>query len=230
MDNIHTMEQGSEEWFNIRIGRITASRFGDLLTQPRSKKDKEAGVLSQTTKSYILEKITEVMTGEHKELSGSALAWGKDTEQEAREFYELKYLTEVKEVGFVVKEDNKLIGGSPDGLVEEDGMIEIKCPYNSNNHIDYLFGGQIPRGYLAQIQGNLGITGRAWCDFVSYDPRIQNEEHKMFVKRIIRDEEFIARIDRAIDIALIRYRELLAHVGITFEDILNDKYQTQNKS
>ena len=190
------MEQRSVEWFQARLGKITGSRFGDVLTEPRSKKDKELGVLSKTAESYMLELITEKLVGEPRKLSGEALDWGTNTEPEAIEYYEMTTFNEVEAVGFV--EINEDVGGSPDGLVETDGMIEVKCPFTSANHVKYFLGASIPKGYYAQIQGNLWVTDRKWCDFISYDPRIKDPKKRMFILRVERDEDFIKNLESKI--------------------------------
>ena len=220
------MEQGSEEWFKARSGKLTASAFGKLLTRPRSKKDKEAGLVSQTTQTYLLEKVTEVLTGESRKLSSEALDWGTELEDEAREFYELKNTVKVKQVGFVQWKENLMIGGSPDGLIGRDGGVEIKCPYNSTNHSQYLYDTTIPKSYYAQVQGNLMITNRKWWDFVVYNPRVLNDKFKMIVIRIRRNEEFISKLKEAIDTSLKNYERMLKRVDLTFDNILKDEPKT----
>ena len=217
-------EQGSQGWFDARIGKLTASRFGGLLTRPRSKKDKEAGLVSKTTETYLREKVTEVLTGETRQLSSEALTWGSETENDAREFYELNKLVEVEQVGFISWKENLMVGGSPDGLVGLDGIIEIKCPYDSNNHTVYLYNKEIPKAYYAQIQGNLFITDRKWCDFIVYNPRVIDDKYKMIVIRIERDEEFIKKLKEVIGISLNNLEEMLKVVDLTFKDVLERKY------
>jgi len=217
-------EQGSQGWFDARIGKLTASRFGGLLTRPRSKKDKEAGLVSKTTETYLREKVTEVLTGETRQLSSEALTWGSETENDAREFYELNKLVEVEQVGFISWKENLMVGGSPDGLVGLDGIIEIKCPYDSTNHTVYLYNKEIPKAYYAQIQGNLFITDRKWCDFIVYNPRVIDDKYKMIVIRIERDEEFIKKLKEVIGISLNNLEEMLKVVDLTFKDVLERKY------
>lgn len=203
------IKQHTPEWYEARKGKVTASRFGDLLTLPRSKKDREAGKLSKTTESYMIELITEVLTGESKDLQNIALDWGTEYEPRAREFYELSKLTEVQEVGFVINLELGLVGGSPDGLIGDDGIIEIKCPFNSTNHVEYMLGGDIPKNYYAQIQGNLWLMDRKWCHFISYDERMQKDEHKMVVKHVNRDEDFIKNLEEVIKNFLRLYKHEL---------------------
>jgi len=230
MEEILTTNQGTPEWFNSRLGRLTASRFGDLLTQPRSKKDKEAGIVSQTTRSYLVEKLSEVLTGTSREFDNDGMDWGTQNEQEARDFYEFKNIAEVKQTGFIVLKENQMVGCSPDGLIGEDGTLEIKCPYNTNNMVEYMFDSPIPKDYYAQIQGGLWILDRKWCDFVVYDPRIKNEELRMHIRRIQRDEAFIETLKEAVEFSLNYYEAMLKRVGLSFEDILNDKHEAQDQS
>lgn len=224
MDNIMTMEQGSPEWFEQRLGRLTASSFGCLMTMPRSKKDREAGLISKTTESYLIKKVSEVLTGTSKELKTEALEWGSVTEDEARKMYELENIVKVEQIGFATLKSNSIVGGSPDGLVDAKGMIEIKCP-DSDTFTAYLFNQPIPKGYMIQMQGNMWILDRDWCDFIVYDPRIKKEELRMFIKRVYRDEAQIALIASAVDRSLRYYKVMLERLGLSFDDILNVKYQ-----
>ncbi|NLA27981.1 MAG: YqaJ viral recombinase family protein [Firmicutes bacterium] len=225
MDNIIMVEQGSPEWFEQRLGRLTASNFGTLMTLPRSRKDRELGLISQSTRSYLIGKVSEVLTGTSKNITSTkALEWGSATEDEARSIYELDRMVEVKQVGFAVLNTNPIIGGSPDGLVGEDGMIEIKCP-DSDTFTGYLLGDSIVKNYMAQIQGNLWILNRKWCDFIVYDPRVVREDLRLKIIRVERDEEYINKVRLAVENALKHYRAMLGQLGLSFEDIKNVKYQ-----
>lgn len=218
------VEQGSPEWFEQRLGRITASNFGALMTLPRSKKDREAGLISQTTRSYLVKKVSEVLTGTSKEFSTASLQWGSAMEDEARKMYELERMVKVEQIGFAMLDSNPIIGGSPDGLVNDDGIIEVKCP-DSDTFTGYLLGDSIIRPYMAQIQGNLWILNRFWCDFIVYDPRVIKEDLRMKILRVERDDEYIKKMVEAIDRALIYYKAMLEQLGLSFDDIKNVKYQ-----
>lgn len=218
------VEQGSPEWFAQRLGRITASNFGALMTLPRSKKDREAGLISETARTYLVKKVSEVLTGMSKEFTTQSMEWGSETEDEARKIYELENMVEVKQIGFAILESNPIVGGSPDGLVGDDGIIEIKCP-DSNTFTGYLLGDSIVKGYMAQIQGNLWILDRSWCDFIVYDPRVIREDLRIHIMRVNRDDEYISKIAQAVDRALIHYGAMLNKLGLSFDDILNVKYQ-----
>lgn len=223
-NNIVMVEQGSPEWFAQRLGRITASNFGALMTLPRSKKDREAGLISETARTYLVKKVSEVLTGMSKEFTTQSMEWGSEIEDEARKIYELENMVEVKQIGFAILESNPIVGGSPDGLVGDDGIIEIKCP-DSNTFTGYLLGDSIVKGYMAQIQGNLWILDRLWCDFIVYDPRVIREDLRIHIMRVNRDDEYISKIAQAVDRALIHYGAMLNKLGLSFDDILNVKYQ-----
>ena len=182
------VEQGSQEWLDIRLGLISASRFKDILTEPRSK----AGVLSATAESYLHSLIAEIVTGKQAEISGKPLEWGTEHESKARIEYEFERGFSVVEKGICIHA-TRMIGASPDGFVDDDGMIEIKCPYVSGNHIKTVING-MPDEHIPQIQGNLWINGREWCDFISYDPRI-TVASRLYVERIYRDEKMINLIN-----------------------------------
>ena len=218
------VEQGSPEWFAQRLGRITASNFGALMTLPRSKKDREAGLISETARTYLIKKVSEILTGMSKEFTTQSMEWGSETEDEARKIYELENMVEVKQIGFAILESNPIVGGSPDGLVGDDGIIEIKCP-DSNTFTGYLLGDSIVKGYMAQIQGNLWILDRSWYDFIVYDPRVIREDLRIHIMRVNRDDEYISKIAQAVDRALIHYGSMLNQLGLSFDDILNVKYQ-----
>jgi hypothetical protein len=135
------------------------------------------------------------------------MQWGTEQEPAARAAYERVTGTSVEETGFVAH-DTLLAGCSPDGLVDWDGLIEIKCPYNSANHIETLLRG-MPDEHIPQVQGQMWITGRQWCDFVSFDPRMP-EPLQLHIQRINRDPGFIADLEARITI-------FLQQVGIQVE-------------
>ena len=167
-----TNPQGSPVWHQSRIGLVSGSRFKDILTDPRSKTDKEAGILSATAESYMLELVAMILTDQSPEIKAAALDWGHENEPKARLEYEFIYDVDVAETGMFVRDCRK-IGASPDGLIGDDGMIEIKCPFNTVNHLRTVIDCQMPKEHIPQVQGNLWINGRKWCDFISYDPRVK---------------------------------------------------------
>ena len=195
------MIQGSEEWFAARLGKVTASRIADLTA--RTKTGWGAG-----RKNYLAELVAERLTGVAAEgYTNAAMQWGTDTEPQARRAYEFFRDAEVQQVGFVAHPTIAMTGASPDGLVGADGLLELKCP-NTATHIDTLLGGAIPAKYVGQMQWQMACTGRAWCDFCSFDPRMP-EHLRLFTKRLPRDPaqiketealviEFLAELDATI--------------------------------
>lgn len=177
----HQMEQKSDEWFAIRLGKVTASVFSNAT----------AGGAGKTKTTLMRKLIAERLTDLPEEsYTNSAMDWGTETEPLAREYYEQINGCIVKEVGFV--ELNADIGASPDGLVGEDGLLEIKCP-NSSTHIGYLLDNKMPTTYVKQVQGQMWVTGRKWTDFVSYDPRVSKRPYWSI--RVPRDEKVIAELE-----------------------------------
>lgn len=170
--------QRTVDWYMMRLGKPTASRFGDIKPGRGTK-------WAVSTLTYMRELLCERLTGQWTEAFGNAIEWGLDHEDEARELYESRYGVTIVGEAFAERDG---LGGSPDGLSGEDGIIEIKCPYNSANHISYILDGC--EDNLPQIQANLYFTDRKWCDFISYDPRMP-DELKLFVKRIERDDNYI---------------------------------------
>ena len=183
MKIIETCEQGSDEWLQMRLGKVTASRVADVIKKGRGSS------VSQTAKSYMAELIAEVLTGESKPFfENDAMRWGTETEPQARSMYEIKNdFVDVKEVAFV--EHNDFIGISPDGLIGEDGLLEIKCP-STTTQIKRALSSDYSSDYKAQIQMQLWVTERQWCDFVSFDPRLDCEASYL-QQRVERDEEYI---------------------------------------
>lgn len=185
MPIIDNSEQGSDAWHVARLGMATASRFTDVLAKTRSG-------YSTSRKNYAVELALEQITGNRQEFfKTTAVLWGTETEPVARLEYELITGNEVEETGFW-KHDILPIGASPDGLVNKDGLLEIKCP-NSATHLETLISGKVPRQYIAQVQGQLLITERNWADFVSYDPRMP-ENAKIKIIRVERDEAYIREL------------------------------------
>lgn len=177
------MEQRSPEWLQVRWGKITASRMADVIAKTKSG-------YAASRKNYLAELVIERLTPPPTEDDGyknQAMQFGIDNEPVARLAYELETGYTVEEAFFEQLDDD--IGASPDGYVTDDGLIEIKCP-NTATHIDTLRSRKVPNQYFVQIQGQLLCTGRDWCDFVSFDPRLP-ENAQLFIKRVKRDEAYI---------------------------------------
>jgi len=179
------IEQGTDEWLSIRCGKFTASTFSDLF-------------MKETTKGYqeaINRVVFERISGEFPEsYSNDFMKRGTELEPLARESYEILTFNKVHQVGFI--ELSEWVGGSPDGLIEDEGMLEIKCPKWSTL-ISYLLEDVIPKDYMLQMQGNLWVSGRQWCDFFVWHPAF----HPM-LRRVKRDEKIIAEIQVATERAI----------------------------
>jgi hypothetical protein len=181
------IDQGSEEWLELRLGVATASNFSKLVTS--------TGKESATLPTYALDLASQKLISEPEDIYKSEdMIRGNDLEPEAREAYEQYSFNSVDQVSFISCGD---YGYSPDGLIGDDGLIEIKCP-KAATHTKYLYDNKLPTKYVQQVQGGLMISGRKWCDFISYHPSF-TEDKKLFIKRVERDEEFIAKLKTAID-------------------------------
>ena len=187
---IEMMDQGTEEWFTIRIGKVTASRVADVIAKTKTG-------YSASRDNYMAQLVCERLTGQKGEsFTNAAMQHGTETEPLARAAYEALKDVLVDEVGFVPHPTIKMAGASPDGMVGDDGLIEIKCP-NTATHIETLLSQTVPGKYNTQMQFQMACTGRQWCDFVSFDNRLP-EELQLFVTRVPRDEVFIRLIEAEI--------------------------------
>ena len=184
------IEQGTPEWHALRCGKVTASRVADIMRKTKT------GV-SAMRERYMGELIAERLTGVQAESFKSAdMQWGNDTEAQAREAYAFYYRAELTEVAFVDHPTIKMTGASPDRLVGSDGLLEIKCPA-THSHIATLLGAPIDPDYMKQIAWQMACTGRQWCDFVSYDPRMP-EALRMHRERVERSDTAIYLIADAV--------------------------------
>jgi len=180
------MEQRTDEWFGARLGKVTASKLNDMLAKTKSG-------YSTSRQNYLIQLVSERLTGQRSEsYINSAMQHGIDTEDEARNAYIFKYAN-VTEEGFVDHPNIQMSGASPDGLVGDDGLIEIKCPL-ATTHTQTLMSGEVPTKYINQMMWQMACTGRQWVDFVSYCPSFP-ENLKLFVKRIERDDKLIQELE-----------------------------------
>jgi putative phage-type endonuclease len=188
------VEQRSDEWFKLRLGKVTASRIADVIAEIKSG---EAAARAD----YRVELVCERLTGQPTEgFTNVYIQRGIELEPFARAWYEAEFGF-VKEIGFVQHPTIEMSGASPDGLVGEDGMIEIKCP-KVNTHIKTMLDGRVPSKYIPQMQWQMACTGRKWNDFVSYCPEMPSDM-QMFVKRLERDDEYIAELERKVKAFLL---------------------------
>lgn len=187
--------QGSPEWLAARLGHITASKFGVVLTKGRSK----AKAWGETAVSYALELAHERLSGAGQpEFTAAACEWGTDHEPLAVTAYEESQAVEVAPAGFVEHPLIEGVGGSSDGLIGSSGILEVKCPYTGREHLRTLWEGTMPEKHKPQVQGNLWVTGRDWCDFVSFDPRL-GESSALFITRVARDADYIETLAERVE-------------------------------
>ena len=166
------VDQGTEEWKLLRLGKLTASRMADAMAKPETA----------ARRNYIAQLVAERLTGQVAEsFTNAAMAHGTEFEPIARAEYEIRTGNDVNLIDFVNHPTLEWCGASPDGLTGDDGLIEIKCP-NTATHIDYLLGQKPPAKYVPQMALQLICTGRKWVDFASFDPRMP-EKHRLFVAR-----------------------------------------------
>jgi len=183
--------QGTPEWHDIRRGKITGSKTVRIVPGVKGK-------YLASRKNYMAKLICEILTGETaEEFISEEMQWGTDNEPLARSAYEAITGNFVDEVGFIDHDIIQLFGSSPDGLIGEDGSIEIKCP-NTATHIDTLINGKVKRDYIYQMQSLMMCGNRQWCDFISFDPRLSNNL-QLSIKRFNRDEVMIAEITMEVE-------------------------------
>jgi len=181
---MNVIVQGSPEWFAQRLGKVTASRLVDVMAKIKTGE-------AASRAGYRAELVAERLTGKGAEgFTNSAMKWGTDCEPLARSAYEAETGMLVTEVAMINHPTIEMAGASPDGLVDEDGLLEIKCP-ETKNHIDTILSGEAPAKYIHQMQWQMACTGRKWVDFVSFDPRMP-ADMQIFIKRVERDDDLIA--------------------------------------
>ena len=192
----HKIDQNTDEWMELRKGKFTASTFSDLF-------------MTKSTKGYrnaIRKVVYETMTGEQPEsFSNDYMKRGTELEPVAREEYEKQTFNTVEDAGFF--ELNEWVGASPDGLVGEDGIVEIKCPAYSTM-IDYLMKPELPKQYFWQVQGQLWVTGRKYCDFMCYHPKLK----PIFV-RVERDEEAIKDLEAQVELCINEVKSIIEKIS-----------------
>ena len=182
-DRVAAVQQGTPEWHQLRLGKVTASRVADILAKTKT------GV-SASRGNYLIELALQRVTKTIEEsYTNAAMEWGTQTEPQARVAYEVKTGNFVDQVPFVNHPTIAGFGCSPDGLVGDSGLIEIKCP-NSATHWSYIKANEPPNKYFIQMQAQMAVTGAKWCDFVSFDPRMP-ERSQLLIVHVPRDAEFI---------------------------------------
>lgn len=199
------IKQRTEEWFLERLGKVTASRISDVMAKIKTGE-------AAARRSYRMELVIDRLTGQNRDTYCSpSMQWGIDHEEEAKLSYTFVTDREVVNVGFVSHPDIPMAGASPDGLVD-DGLVEIKCP-DTTTHIMYIMGGTIPQEYQDQMLWQMEVTQRAWCDFVSFDPRVP-VHLRLFVKRFWFDEERVDAIRREVVAFLAEVEDVVASLSM----------------
>lgn len=187
---ISTHQQGTPAWLQARAGKATGSRAKDILAKIKNGE-------AAARRNYRVQLVTERLTGSPQESGfvSDAMKWGTEQEPFARMAYEAETAHIVQEAGFIYLTDINA-GCSVDGLIGDDGMAEYKCP-NSATHIEWMLAGEVPSEHKPQIIHNLWITGRQWCDFASFDPRLP-ENLQLFIRRYERNDEEIKAHESAV--------------------------------
>ncbi|PHS22027.1 MAG: exonuclease [Robiginitomaculum sp.] len=202
----NTLKQGTPEWLQVRLGKVTGSMIHNLMSNGRGGKP------SLMTKNYMLQLIADTLTGKPPEqFKSKEMQWGNDWEDTARERYEYESANNVTQIGFFELSD--YVGYSPDGVISDDGLLEIKCP-KSTTQLKRFFDLVIKHEtihdeYKPQIQFGLLVTGRKWCDFVSYDPRLPTGSDYL-IERVERDEEYIQDMKQRIDVFIFEMAQAIS--------------------
>lgn len=198
------IEQGSADWHAMRLGKVTASRVSDVIA--KTKTGWGAG-----RANYMAQLVAERLTGNVADsFINAAMAWGTETEPQARLAYEFRTDAIVEQVAFIDHPTIAMSGASPDGLVGTDGLVEIKCP-NTATHIETLRTGKIAEKYITQMEWQMSCTGRTWCDFVSFDPRMP-EHMALYIRRVERDSDSAAYLEKHVT-------EFLAELDATVAEL-----------
>lgn len=202
------VEQGSAEWLKMRLGKATASKISDVIATTKTGP-------SALRTNYAAQLVAERLTGNVAEsFTNAAMEWGTAKEADARSAYEYYVGATVQLADFIDHPTIPMSGASPDGLVGSDGLVEIKCP-NTATHIETLLGEKVASKYVTQIQWQLACTGRSWCDFVSYDPRLP-EEMSIWIKRVERDDKMIAELSEKVSAFLAEVASTVASLEAKF--------------
>lgn len=184
------MIQGSSEWLDARAGKFTGSRFADLMATTKSGP-------SASRQNLIVTLALERLTGKPEETyQNEAMKRGTELEPLARGAYEAHTGELVAQEAFVLHPALPYVGVSPDGLVGEDGLVEFKCPASQAKHLAALRNGSHAAEYRWQIQGQLWVCHRNWCDAVSYDPRFP-DGLQLAITRVERDDIAIKQLEQA---------------------------------
>lgn len=201
------IEQGSPEWFLARYGNASASRISDVIAKTKSG-------YSASRDNYLTQLVLERFGIFEESYISEAMINGTETEPFARATYELTNSVMVEEVGYILHPSIEKSGASPDGRINNEGLLEIKCPC-SKIHFEYLLGDRVPPKYIPQMAWQMACTGAQWCDFVSFDNRVP-DGLQFFQVRYMRDNEYIKMLEEEVTKFLIevdaKYNELKARI------------------
>jgi putative phage-type endonuclease len=193
---IHNCQQGTDEWLKIRLGKFTASKAQAIATNGKG------------LDTLVFEKAEEIITGQFKQgYKNADMERGNELESRARNLYELETGNVVNEVGFV--ELSEYVGCSPDGLVGNDGLFETKCP-SFRVYYEFLTTGVINTGYMWQMQMQMLVTDRKWCDYVVYNPVFKSQP--IIIKRVERDEKSINKLEVGLQTAQAKLKDILERI------------------
>lgn len=181
--------QRTEEWFKQRLGNLTASKAKDVIRYVKGEiADATASSIENLKFKILAEQLTGIIADEHFTYDArKRMEWGTEQEENAVNAYELATNSMVLMAGYIAHKEIEHLGASPDGLVGDDGLIEIKCP-DTTTHLKRMYANVVPDDIKPQMLLQLIVTGRKWCDFVDYDPRLPNT-HSLFIKRFEPTEE-----------------------------------------
>ena len=202
--------QGTDEWLAERCGKVTASRISDLMATVKS------GGYGASRANYMAELVAERLSGTPSDhFTNDAMRWGTEREPEARAVYEFMTNVSVETCGFIHHPTIPDTGASPDGLVGDHGLVEIKAP-NTATHIDTLLSERVPDKYVKQMQWQMVCAQRGWCDFVSFDPRLPGPM-QLFVKRVSRDNDLVEKMEAEVRKFLCELDQTVKHLRTRYE-------------
>lgn len=195
------MEQRTDEWFKARLGKVTASKISDVLAKIRSG---EAAV----RRNYKMQLATERLTGQKTDsYINQAMQDGIDREDTAREIFEIVRDIKVEQVGFIDHPTIKMAGASPDGLLPDNGVLEIKCPVETT-HTTNLLERKLPSRYVSQVQWQMACTGAEYANFVSYNPNFEPKLQLIYLD-VERDNEYIEMLEEEVSTFLTEVDDII---------------------
>ncbi|WP_241610254.1 YqaJ viral recombinase family protein [Rosenbergiella epipactidis] len=214
--DVNQVEQGSYDWLKLRLGVITASEAGKVISVPRSGKK-----WTDTKLSYFYTLLGEVCTGEVVEVAAKPLAWGKEHESSARTLFEFTSGVDVSDASIIYKDDSLRCACSPDGLCSDGRGLELKSPYTTAVFMKFRLGGfdAIKAEYMAQVQYSMWVTGKDAWYFANYDPRMKREGiHHVLVER---EQEYMNKFDDMVPEFIEKMDQSLAEIGFKFGEQWN---------